>query len=77
MVLDFGDTESWRGFHHAGQMCRIPIVTSEVSAMLEKLIIRLERLQVRLERKYEQKRHARSLKSAKMEITRLARMRVL
>jgi hypothetical protein len=45
--------------------------------MLEKLIIRLERLQVHLDRKSEQKRRARSLKSAKLEINRLAKMRVL
>lgn len=45
--------------------------------MLEKLIIRLEQLQLRLYRKSEQKRRDRSLKYAKTEITRLARMRVL
>ncbi|MBS1211933.1 MAG: hypothetical protein H6R26_549 [Proteobacteria bacterium] len=45
--------------------------------MLEKLIIRLERLQARLDRKTEKKRRERSLKSAKVEITRLAKMRVI
>jgi hypothetical protein len=45
--------------------------------MLEKLIIRLERLQVHLDRKNEQRRRARSLKFAKLEINRLVRMRVL
>ncbi|HUL12617.1 MAG TPA: hypothetical protein VLU73_10665 [Methylococcaceae bacterium] len=45
--------------------------------MLEKLIVRLEQLQVHLDRKREQRRRARSLKSAKLEINRLARMGVL
>jgi len=45
--------------------------------MLEKLIIRLERLQVHLDRRNEQRRRERSLKSAKVEISRLVKMRVL
>ncbi|MDD5033809.1 MAG: hypothetical protein PHE55_03545 [Methylococcaceae bacterium] len=45
--------------------------------MLEKLIIRLEQLQARLIRKNERRRRERALRSAKTEITRLARMRVL
>jgi hypothetical protein len=45
--------------------------------MLEKIIIRLERLQVHLYRKNEQRRRARVLRSAKLEINRLAKMRVL
>lgn len=45
--------------------------------MLEKLIIRLEQLQARLERKREQRRRERLLRCAKLEITRLARMRLL
>lgn len=45
--------------------------------MLERLIIRLERLQTNLNRKNEQRRRARSLKAAKLEINRLVKMRVL
>lgn len=45
--------------------------------MLEKLIIRLEQLQTRLYWKNERKRQSRALRSAKMEINRLARMGVL
>ena len=45
--------------------------------MLEKLIIRLEKLQARLDRKNEHKRREHALKCAKMEITRLARMRLI
>lgn len=45
--------------------------------MLEKLIIRLEQLQASLDRKREQKRREHLLRCAKMEITRLARMRLL
>ena len=45
--------------------------------MLEKLIIRLEQLQTRLYRHNQRKRHERSMRCAKTEITRLARMRLL
>ncbi len=45
--------------------------------MLEKLIIRLEQLQARLNKRNERKRHERSLRCAKTEIARLARMRLL
>lgn len=45
--------------------------------MLEKLIIRLEQLQARLYRHQQRKRHERSLRCAKTEITRLAKMRLL
>jgi len=45
--------------------------------MLEKLIIQLEKLQARLYHNSQRKRHERSLRCAKTEITRLARMRLL
>jgi len=45
--------------------------------MLERLIIRLEQLQARLYRNSQRKRYERSLRCAKTEITRLARMRLL
>lgn len=45
--------------------------------MLAKLIIKLERWQADLERKDERKRRERSLKYAKQEITRLARLRLI
>jgi hypothetical protein len=45
--------------------------------MLEKLIIRLEKLQARLDRKNEHRRREQSLRSAKLEITRLARLRLI
>jgi len=45
--------------------------------MLEKIILRLEQLQARLHSNREQKRRERSLRSAKSEINRLARMRLL
>jgi hypothetical protein len=47
------------------------------TAMLEKLIIHLERLQTHLYHSHERKRRERSLRSAKLEITRLARLRLL
>ena len=45
--------------------------------MLEKMIIMLERLQVRMERNHQRKSRERSLRFAKSEINRLARLRVL
>ena len=45
--------------------------------MLEKIILRLEQLQARLNRNREQKRRERTLRCAKSEIKRLARMRLL
>ena len=45
--------------------------------MLEKIILRLEQLQAHLNRNSERKRHERSLRCAKSEINRLARMRLL
>jgi len=45
--------------------------------MLEKLIIRLEQLQARLYRNSQRRKHERSLRCAKSEITRLAKMRLL
>ncbi len=45
--------------------------------MLEKMIIMLERLQARLERNHQKKIRERSLRSAKSEINRLSRLRVL
>ena len=45
--------------------------------MLEKIILRLEQLQARLHRNREQKRRERTLRCAKSEINRLARMRLL
>lgn len=56
----------------------LPVVTpQEARIMLEKLIIRLEQLKAFLELKNEQKRRNRSLKSAKVEINRLSKLRVL
>lgn len=45
--------------------------------MLERLIILLERLQSRLDYRQERKQRARSLRCAKQEIARLAKMRVI
>lgn len=45
--------------------------------MLERLIFRLEQLQIRLHQRSEEKRRARCLRCAKLEINRLARMRLL
>ncbi len=44
--------------------------------MLEKLILRLEQLNAYWDRRTAQKQRARSLKRAKAEISRLARLRV-
>lgn len=45
--------------------------------MLEKLIICLERLQVRLEQRHLRRQHDRFLRTAKLEINRLSRMRLI
>ena len=45
--------------------------------MLEKLIIRLEQLQARLYHHGQRKRHQRSVRCAKTESNRLAKLRLL